>query len=105
MANNANINEAYKMSANLHFEPGYYKITKFVGANVLEVEDTWFIKLKGVDDNTPEDEIKKWLKEGNIVRIIPHSRSNDARIISDVWLGNIHVNRQFANYKPSKDHE
>lgn len=90
------------MSTNLHFKPGYYKITKLIGANVLEIEDTWFIKLSGIDDNTPEEEIKKWLKEGNIVRVIPYSRSKDARIISDVWLGNIHINRQFANYKVRK---
>ena len=93
------------MSGVLNFKPDWYRITKLIGSNVLEVEDTWFIKLKGIDDNTPEDEIKKWLKEGNIVRVIPYSRSKDARIISDVWLGNIHVNRQFANYKPSKNHE
>ena len=86
------------MSANLYFEPGYYKITKLVGANVLEIEDTWFIKLRGVDDNTSEEELKKWLKEGNIVRVIPYSRSNDARVISDVWLGNTQINKQFSNY-------
>ena len=58
------------MSTNLYFEPGYYKITKLIGANVLEVEDTWFIELRGVNDDVSEDEIKKWLKEGYIVRVI-----------------------------------
>ena len=86
------------MSKNLYFEPDYYKITKFLAPNVLEVEETWFIKLKGVDDNTNSEELKKWLKEGNIVRVIPYERSPDARIISDVWLGNTHINRQFSNY-------
>ena len=87
------------MNENLNFKPGYYKITKLVEPNVIEIEDTWFVKLKGVSDTTPKEEIKKWLKEGNIVRIIPYKRSNDARIISDVWLGNTHINKQFFNYK------
>ena len=87
------------MSENLNFEPGYYKITKLVEPNVLEVEGTWFIKLKGVGDHTLKEELKKWLKENNIVRVIPYSRSNDARIISDVWLGNTHINKQFPNYE------
>ena len=86
------------MSNNLYFEPGYYKITKLVSGNVLEVEDTWFIELRGVDEDVSEDEIKKWLKEGNIVRVIPYSRNKEARIISDVWLGNTQINRQFSNY-------
>ena len=87
------------MSENLNFKPGYYKITKLIEPNVLEVEDTWFIKLKGVGDHTPKEELRKWLQESNVVRVIPYSRSNDARIISDVWLGNTHINRQFPNYK------
>ena len=87
------------MSENLNFKPGYYKITELVEPNVLEVEDTWFIKLKGVGDHTPKEELIKWLKKSNIVRVVPYSRSNDARIISDVWLGNTHINRQFPNYK------
>ena len=87
------------MSTVLNFEPDYYKITKLLAPNVLEVDSTWFIKLKGVSDNTPKEELRKWLKEGYIVRIIPYSRSNDARIISDVWLGNTHINRQLSNYR------
>ena len=88
-----------KMSDNLHFKPDWYKITKLIDPNVLEVEDTWFIKLKGISDDTPPAELRKWLKEGYIVRVIPYRRSPDARIISDVWLGNTHINRQFSNYK------
>ncbi len=87
------------MDTKLHFKPDYYKITKLWEPNVLEVEDTWFIRLKGIGDNTPKEELKKWLRKGNIVRIIPYWRSNDARIVSDVWLGNTHINRQFPNYK------
>ena len=86
------------MSENLNFKTDYYKITKLIEPNVIEVEGTWFIKLKGVRDSS-EEELKNILNENNIVRVIPHSRSEDARIISDVWLGNTHVNRQFSNYK------
>ena len=87
------------MNKNLNFKPGYYKITKIVESNVIEVEGTWFIKLKGVGDSTPKEEIKQWLKEDNTVRVVPYRRSSDARIISDVWLGNTHINKQFINYK------
>lgn len=81
--------------------PGYYKITKLVTPNVIEVEDTWFIKLEGVSDQTEKKELGKWLSEGNLVKVIPRYLSNDARIISDVWLGNIHINRQFSKYEHS----
>ena len=87
------------MSDNLYFKPDYYKITNLLAPNVIEVENTWFIKLKGIDDNADIKELSKWLKEGNIVRVIPYSRNEDARIVSDVWLGNTHINRQFSNYK------
>ncbi len=87
------------MNKSLNFEPGYYKITKIVEPNVVEVEGTWFIKLKGVGGSTPKEEIKKWLKEDNTVRVVPYRRGDDARIISDVWLGNTHINKQFPNYK------
>ena len=87
------------MNKNLNFTPGYYKITKLIEPNIIEIEETWFIKLKGVGENTDLEEFKKWLKKGNVVRVIPYSRSNDARIISDVWLGNTHINRQFSNYE------
>ena len=86
------------MKNNLNFKPDYYKVTKLVEPNLMEVESTWFIKLRGVDDDHP-DELSKWLKEGYIVRIIPYSRNEYARIISDVWLGNTHINRQFSNYR------
>ena len=87
------------MDTELRFKPNYYKITKLWEPNVLEVEDTWFIRLKGIGDNTPKEELKKWLRKGNIVRVVPYWRSNDARIVSDVWLGNTHINRQFPNYE------
>ena len=47
----------FKMNENLNFKPGYYKITKLVEPNVIEVEGTWFIKLKWVGDHTPKEEI------------------------------------------------
>ena len=93
------------MSGNLNFKPDWYKITKLIGPNVLEVENTWFIKLKGISDNTPKEELEKWLKEGNIVRVIPYRRNNEARIISDVWLGNTHINRQFSSYSHQLESE
>ena len=90
---------AFKMSDNLHFKPSWYRITKIIEPNVIEVDGTWFIKLKGVaDDNSPE-EIKKWLKTDYVVRVIPYRRDSMARIISEVWLGNTYINRQFSNYK------
>ena len=87
------------MKNNLNFKPDYYKVTKLVEPNVMEVESMWFIKLKGVADDTNPAELEKWLKEGDVIRVIPYERSNDARIISDVWLGNTHINRQFSNYE------
>ena len=90
---------AFQTQLNLNFEPGHYTITKVIEPNVLEIEGTWFIKLKGIGDNTSKEELKKWLQTGKVVRIIPYSRNNSARIISDVWLGNTHINRQFSNYK------
>lgn len=87
------------MSKNVYFKPDWYKITKIIGSNVVEVDDTWLIKLEGINDNTPETEIRKWLKVSNYVRIIPYERDKYARIISDVWLGNTHINRQFSGYK------
>ena len=92
-------NKGLNMQTNLNFNPDWYKITKLISPNVLEVENTWFIKLKGVGDSTPKEELKKWLKEGNIVRVIPYWRNDEARIVSDVWLGNTHINRQFPGYK------
>ena len=98
------------MSENLYFEPGYYKIIKLYGPNVIEVEDTvgwrrqgaWYVKLKGVGDSSDEKELHKWLKEGQIVRVVPYSRNPDARVVSDVWLGNAHINRQFPGYEASQ---
>ena len=84
------------MYENLNFKPEYYTITQLVEPNVIEVEGTWFIKLKGV---SPQEDVKRWLKKGDIIRVIPYRRSADARIISDVWLGNTHINRQFPSYE------
>ena len=89
------------MSDVLNFKPDWYKITKLIHPNILEVEDTWFVKLKGVGDSAPKEELNKWLKEGNIVRVVPYWRNNKARIVSDVWLGHTHINRQFSCYKKS----
>lgn len=83
----------------LDFKPGYYTITKLIEPNVLEVNKTWFIKLKGISDNTSTGELGKWLKQNNVVRIVPYRRNSEARVISEVWLGNTHINRQFACYK------
>ena len=79
-------------------EAGYYRITKLIVPNVIEIDGTWFIKLKDVGEQTKEDELEKWLSEGDFIKVIPRFVENDARIISDVWLGNIHINRQFSNY-------
>ena len=87
------------MLDNLSFEPGYYRVTRLVGPNVIEIDDTWFVRLKGVDNDTKPEELKKWLREGYIVRVIPYRRDGAAYIISDVWLGNAHINRQFSNYE------
>ena len=92
------------MYENLNFKPEYYTITQLVEPNVIEVEGTWFIKLKGVS-NHPQEGVKKWLKEGDIIRVIPYRRSSDARVISDVWLGNTHINRQFSSYEFMKAFE
>lgn len=83
----------------LDFKPGYYTITKLIEPNVLEVNGTWFIKLKGISDKTNKGELGKWLKQNNTVRIIPYRRNSKARVISEVWLGNTHINRQFSCYK------
>ncbi len=80
-------------------EAGYYRVTKLIAPNVIEVEDTWFIKLKGVGEQTEKEELEKWLSQGDFVKVLPRSVANDARIISDVWLGSIHINRQFSSYE------
>ena len=89
---------AEQLPATDSLEPGYYKITKLITSNIIEIENTWFVKLLGIDDQTEKKELEKWLSEGNLVKIIPRHLSNDARIVSDVWLGNIHINQQFSNY-------
>ena len=83
---------------NLDFEPGYYTITDLIGSNVIEVDDTWFIKLDGVSDKESFKELRKWLEKGNVVRVIPLRRNKDARIVSEVWLGNSNINRQIPSY-------
>ena len=87
----------------VNFIPGYYKVTKLIKPNVIEVDDTWFIRLEGVGEDLKTNELNKWLKIGNSIRVVPYERSNDARIISDVWLGRVHINRQFSNYKKKQD--
>ena len=87
-----------KSAATDFLEVGYYKITKLIAPNVVEIEGTWFIKLRGVSDQAEKDELKKWLSTGNLVRVLPRSLTKDARIVSDVWLGNIHINKQFSRY-------
>ena len=62
----------------------------------------WFVKLKGVGDDTHIEELKKWIKKDNVIKVIPYIRRNDAKIISDVWIGNIFINRQFKNYNKNK---
>ena len=81
------------------FKAGYYKITKIIKSNELEINDTWFLKLRGIHDYNPEEELRKWLKKDQVIRVIPHYRDNCARIISDVWLGNTYINKQFKKYK------
>ena len=88
------------MLDNLSFEPGYYTVTRLVEPNVIEIDDTWFVRLKGVNNDTKPEELKKWLRVGYIVRVIPYRRdSRPYNTISDVWLGNTHINRQFSNYE------
>ena len=94
------MNSKSPSDAPLDFKPDYYRVTKIVSSNVIEVEKTWFIKLQGIPDDNDPDELKKWIKEDNIVRVIPYRRNEEARIISDVWLGNTHINRQLKNYNP-----
>ena len=83
----------------LNFKPGYYRVTQLIEPNVIEIDGTWFVRLAGVDENTGEGELSKWLNTGSSIRVVPYERSNDARIISDVWLGRVHINRQFSNYQ------
>jgi len=44
-------------------EAEYYKITQVIEPNVIEVEGTWFVKLKGVSDFIPQEEIKLFRKQ------------------------------------------
>lgn len=82
-------------------KPGYYRVTKLLEPTVIELDETWFVRLKGVNENTisQKDKLSNWLGVGNYVKIIPHSRHRDASILSDVWLGSVYVNGSFSNYK------
>ena len=83
----------------LDLKPGFYRVTRIFEPNVVEVNDMWFIKLKNVNDtHKGKGELSKWLQKGHFVKIVPYKRSGDARIISDVWLGNIHINKQLSAY-------
>ena len=85
----------------LGFKAGYYMVTKLYPPDVIEVDDTYFIKLKGLVGKTKRSELKSWIKTDFCVRVVPHYRNDEARIVSDVWLGNVHINRQFPNYEKS----
>ena len=92
-----------KLIDNLCFPPGFYEISKLIGSNILEIQGIWLVKLQGIKDDNPPEELKKWLKVNNVVRIIPHKRDKYAHVISDVWLGNTHINRQFKEYNEEKE--
>ena len=87
------------------FKPDFYRVSKIVDCNVIEVDETWFVKLQGIPDDNDPEELKKWLKVDNHVRIIPYARNHEGRIISDVWIGNTHVNRQFKKYEKEVEDE
>ena len=92
------------MTTKLYFNGGYYRVTQLIEPNIIEVEGIWFIKLEGVDEKTiKEEQLQRLLKIGSMVKIIPYNRTDDALIVSDVWLNDIHINKQFSNYIETKD--
>ena len=92
------------MITKLHFNGGYYRVTQLIEPNIIELEGIWLIKLEGVDEKTAEEGIlQRWLKAGTMVKIIPYSRTEDALLVSDVWLNDIHINKKFSNYIGTKD--
>ena len=92
------------MTTKLYFNGGYYRVTQLIEPTIIEIEGIWLIKLEGVDEKTiKEEKLQKFLKVGNMVKILPYNRTDDALIVSDVWLDDIHINRQFSNYVETKD--
>ena len=82
------------------FRPGYHKVTKILDPTVLEIDDTWFVRVKGVSEDSllPHDKLSTWLSVGNYIKIMPYYRLQDASIVSDIWLGSIFINGSFSNY-------
>ena len=92
------------MITKLHFKGGYYRVTQLIEPNIIEIEGIWFVKLEGVDEQTVKGtKLQEFLKMGTLIKVIPYSRTDDALIISDVWLDDIHINKQFSNYIGTKD--
>ena len=86
-----------------------YCVEEFISPNVIEVVDrfedsetfnkTWFVKLQGIPDDNDPEELKKLICIGHYVGVIPYKKDNEGRIISDVSLNNININKQFKRYK------
>ena len=86
-----------------------YCVEEFISPNVIEVMDrfedsetynkTWFVKLQGIPDDNDPEELKKLICIGHYVGVIPYKKDNEGRIISDVSLNNININKQFKRYK------
>ncbi len=92
------------MITRLHFNGGYYKVTQLIEPNIIEIEGIWFIKLEGVDEETTKEELlPECLKIGNTIKVIPYRRTENALIVCDVWLDDIHINKKFSNYVGTKD--
>ena len=92
------------MITQLHFNGGYYRVTQLIEPNVIEIEGIWFIKLEGVDEKTVEGiELQNFLEIGTLIKVIPYNRTDDALIVSDVWLDDVHINKQFPNYIGKRD--
>ena len=92
------------MITKLHFNGGHYRVTQLIEPNIIEIEGIWFIKLEGVDETTVKKEkLKEFLNIGTLIKVIPYNRTEDAFIVSDVWLKDIHINKQFSNYIETKD--
>ena len=92
------------MITKLHFNGGYYRVTQLIEPNIIEIEGIWFIRLEGVDEKTTkQDMLQKWLRIGSMIRVIPYSRTDNALIVCDVWLDDLHINKQFSNYIGTKD--
>ena len=77
------------------FHPGFYTVTKIIEKDLFQVENVYLIKLKvpysqfSIKDGTFLNQLKE-----KIVKIIPHHRNNKGEIISDVWIGDIHINKE-----------